>query len=110
MPRTDKYINQLQTIKPDFYAQTSHGTILVWFRPDLNAQNKPLISAYFNGLKPPKQFWAHDINTTQKGTFIFRKGRDRIYKTGLHTFPASEWPGNLLNFTVPFPKFLIPYY
>lgn len=110
MPRYDTYYNQLVKEKPDFYAQTSHGTILVWCNPNLNNAQKPFITAYFNGDNPPKQFWSHDINSTQKGTFIFRKGKDRIYKTDLHPFPPSEWPGNLLNFTAPFPKFLIPYY
>ena len=109
MSRLDTYYNQLLTTKPDFYAQTSHGTILIWFRPDLNNDKKPIISAYFNGESPPIQFWSHDINT-QKGNFIFRKGKDRIYKNDLIPFPHQYWPLSLANFKKPFPQFLIPHY
>ena len=109
MPRFDTYYNQLIRIKPDFYAQTSHGTIFIWLRPDCNNQKKPLITAYFNGENHPVQFWSHNINN-QKGNFIFRKGRDRIYKTDLHIFPSDLWPGSLADFRKPFPHFFIPYY
>ena len=109
MPRYDTYINQLHSIKPDYYCQSNHGTILIWFRPDLNNENKPLISAYFNGDKPPIRFRSHDFNQ-QKGRYIFRKEKYRIYPNDLRTFPYDSWPGNLLNFKKPYPQFLIPYY
>lgn len=109
MPRYDTYLLQLDNIKPDYYCQSNHGTVLIWTRPDLNNENKPFISAYFNGEKPPIRFCSHNLND-QKGRFLFRKGRCRIYPEDLHKFPQKEWPGNLTSFTKPFPQFLIPYY
>lgn len=109
MPRYDTYINQLQSIKPDYYCQSNHGTVLIWFRSDLNNENKPFISAYFNGENPPIRFCSHPLND-QKGRFLFRKGRYRIYPEDLQQFPKKEWPGNLLNFKKPYPHFLVPYY
>ena len=109
MPRYDKYLFQLDSIKPDYYAQSNHGTVLIWTRPDLNNESKPFISAYFNGENPPIRFCSHHLNA-QKGRFLFRKGRCRIYPEDLRHFPQKEWPGNLTCFTKPFPQFLIPYY
>lgn len=109
MPRYDTYLHQLQTIKPDYYCQSNHGTILIWFRPDLNNENKPFISAYFNGEEAPIRFRSHDFNQ-QKGRYLFRKEKYRIYPSDIQIFPYDSWPGNLLNFTKPYPQFLIPYY
>ena len=109
MPRYDTYLHQLQTIKPDYYCQSNHGTIFIWIRPDLNNENKPFITAYFNGEKAPIRFRSHDFNQ-QKGLYLFRKQNYRIYPSELQIFPSGSWPGNLLNFKKPYPQFLIPYY
>lgn len=109
MPRYDTYLLQLDNIKPDYYCQSNHGTVFIWERPDLNNENKPFISAYFNGESVPIRFRSHSLNE-QKGRYLFRKGTWRIYPEDLHPFPSKEWPGNLLNFTKPYPQFLIPHY
>lgn len=109
MPRYDTYSLQLHNIKPNYYCQSNHGTVLIWVRPDLNNENKPFISAYFNGENFPIRFRSHSLNE-QKGRYLFRKGTSRIYPEDLRTFPLKEWPGNLSWFTKPFPQFLIPYH
>ena len=109
MPRGDKYFNILQNVKPDYYAQTEHGTIFIWIRPDYNIAEKPFISAYFNGPNPPLRFHAHYLSE-QPGTYLFRKKGQRIYPADLIPFPSTLWTGNILEIPTPYPHYFKPYY
>ena len=81
--------DQYDKKSPNFYAIAGNFLLLIWSEYDA-IYDVNLISAYATETTPLK-FYTHKPST-HAGTYLFRKGNQRIYRSDIHPFP-SEWAG-----------------